>query len=77
MTVKRIHVNKHIIASNRKTGETKAPLSVKVGKRNVRGHRVEVLGKCTVIYRPEKPLSCGASVWVETHGQVNVDGEEV
>jgi hypothetical protein len=25
---------------------------------------------CTVIYNPDKPLSCGAKVWVETTSEV-------
>ena len=27
-----------------------------------------------VVYRPEKPLSCGAHCWIETKNKVIVDG---
>jgi hypothetical protein len=26
-----------------------------------------------IIYSPDKPLSCGAKVWIETHGEVQID----
>jgi hypothetical protein len=28
------------------------------------------MGPSEVIYSPDKPLSCGAKVWVETHSEV-------
>jgi hypothetical protein len=27
------------------------------------------------VYSPDKPLSCGAHVWIETHAEVEVIGE--
>jgi hypothetical protein len=27
---------------------------------------VEILGSSKLVYRPDKPLSCGAKVWIET-----------
>ena len=49
-------------------------LVVKNYKNNIYGHSVK-LGKCEIIYRPDKPLSCGAHVWIETHDPVEVDGK--
>ena len=68
----RIHVNQHVIRSNAKTGERQPVLTVKTYKSNDYGHEVIIDGPCRVIYRPDKPLSCGARVWIETEGKVHV-----
>ena len=28
-----------------------------------------------LVYSPDKPLSCGAKVWIETRGDITVDGK--
>lgn len=68
--IKRIHVNMHVIRSNRRDGSNEPPLSIKTSKRNIRVHSIEIHGPSRVIYRPEKPLACGARVWVETTAKV-------
>lgn len=68
---KRIHVNQHNIRYNLKHNTYKPVVTVKTSKHNVYGHKVEILGDSKVIY-PEKPLSCGARVWVETTSKVKV-----
>jgi hypothetical protein len=65
-----IHVNQHIIKKNRKTGERDPVLTVKTYKTNTYASEVEVDGPCRVVYRPDKPLSCGATVWIETQDGV-------
>ena len=65
-----IHVNQHIIKKNRKTGERAPDLTLKTYKSNPYASEVEVLGPCRVVYRPDKPLSCGATVWIETQDDV-------
>jgi hypothetical protein len=70
-----IHVNQHVIRRNAKTGERSPVLTVKRGRANVYGTTVEVLGACRVVYSPDRPLSCGARVWIETEATVLVDGE--
>lgn len=72
---KRIHVNQHIIRANAKNGENKPPLTVKTSKANHKCTSVEVQGPSTVVYSPDKPLSCGAKVWIETNSPVLVDEE--
>lgn len=67
---KRIHVNQHVIRRNGKTGETEPPLTVKTYKDNTLCHEVEILGPSKVVYSPDKPLSCGAKVWIETDAEV-------
>ena len=70
-----IHVNQHVIKSNRKHGETEPVLTVKTYKSNDYAHEVIIYGQdgkeaARVIYRPDKPLSCGAHVWIESQGKV-------
>ena len=68
--LKRIHVNQHNVRSNKKNGTNKPVITVKTSKSNDYAHQVEVLGPSKVIYRPDKPLSCGAKVWIETTADV-------
>ena len=68
-----IHVNQHVIRSNNKTGERKPVLTVKTYKSNTYAHTVEIDGPSRIVYSPDKPLSCGAKVWIETHSKVTVD----
>jgi|TARA_R110000803_G_scaffold63709_1_gene124417 hypothetical protein len=70
-----IHVNQHIIKSNRKNKEDKPVLTCKTYKQNVYGNTVEFTGNSRVVYRPDKPLSCGAHVWIETDHPIVVDGK--
>jgi hypothetical protein len=74
-----IHVNQHIIKRNAKTGEREAPLTSKTYRENRRGHEVVIYDArghevARVVYRPDKPLSCGARVWIETTNPVDVLG---
>lgn len=68
----RIHVNQHVIRANSKSGERDPVLTVKQGKKNTYAHEVEIAGPAKVVYSPDKPLSCGAKVWIETEGEVNI-----
>jgi hypothetical protein len=67
-----IHVNQHVIKSNRKNGVNNPVLTVKTYKNNIYAHEVEIEGPSKVVYSPDKPLSCGARVWIETNSEVIV-----
>ena len=67
---KRIHVNMHHIRYNKKNEVKKPVITCKTGGKNIYGDRVKIMGPSEVIYSPDKPLSCGAKVWVETHSEV-------
>jgi hypothetical protein len=69
---KRIHVNQHIVRANKKHGRTDPALTVKTYKSNDKGNEVEILGSSKIVSRPTRPLSCGATVWVETSSTVVV-----
>lgn len=68
----RIHVNQHRVRGNHKNGTSDPVLTVKRGRENLYGKSVEVQGPCRVVYSPDKPLSCGARVWIETEAAVLV-----
>ena len=67
-----IHVNQALIRSNRKVNsEERVPvLTVKTYKTNTYCDSVDIKGPSRVVYSPDKPLSCGARVWIETEGEV-------
>ena len=69
---KKIHVNQHKIRSNKKNNLNEPVITVKTSKSNNYGHEVEILGPSKIIYSPDKPLSCGAKVWIETEAEVNI-----
>jgi len=66
-----IHINQHIIKSNSKTGERKPVITCKTYKENIYGYEVE-FSKGKVVYSPDKPLSCGAKVWIETEDNIDI-----
>jgi hypothetical protein len=70
-----VHVNQHVIKSNRKNGVTEPVLTVKTYKDNRYAHEAIIRDKdgeevARIIYSPDKPLSCGAHVWIETQQPV-------
>ena len=69
---KYIHVNQHVIKANAKHNKSDPVLTVKTYKSNDYGHEVEIDGPCKVVYRPNKPLSCGAKVWIESKSEVKI-----
>jgi len=66
----RIHVNQHKIRSNKKHNLNEPVITVKTSKSNTYASEVEIKGPSKVIYSPDKPLSCGAKVWIETESEV-------
>jgi|TARA_R110000822_G_scaffold6743_2_gene28386 hypothetical protein len=70
---KKIHINQHVIRSNKKNGTKNPVITVKTSKSNTYASEVDILDKSKLVYRPDKPLSCGAKVWIETEGKVMLD----
>ena len=68
----RIHVNQHHIKANAK-GANLPVLTVKTSKSNIKTNRVLIHGPSEVVYSPDKPLSCGAKVWIETHADLSIE----
>jgi hypothetical protein len=55
----KIHINQHIIKV----------ITVKTYKENRYAHEVIINGPSRLVYSPDKPLSCGAKVWIETDSE--------
>ena len=69
-----IHVKQHNIKANSKGSELPV-LTVKDYKQNRKANHAAVVdadGKALVkvVYSPDKPLPCGAKVWIETEMEV-------
>ena len=71
--IARIHVNQHVIKANAKNGENNPIFTIKQGGSNTYAHNVKVKGEMELVYSPDKPLSCGAKVWIETKGDIKLD----
>jgi hypothetical protein len=66
----RIHVNQHNIRANAK-GAKLPVLTVKDYKQNRKCNEVEFQNG-RLVYSPDKPLACGAKVWIETDDPVRI-----
>ena len=76
--LKRLHVNQHEIKANAKDGGQRPVLTVKTSDgKNTYGHEVSLVDEhgtevARVVYSPDKPLGCGARVWIETRLETRV-----
>ena len=68
-----VHVNQHNIKANAK-GADKKVLTVKTYKSNTKCNEVKFTDGI-IKYSPDKPLSCGAKVWLETFEPVEIIGD--
>ena len=73
-----IHVNQHAIRKNTREGTDDPVITCKTYKSNRYAHEAVIRDEngreiARVVYRPHKPLSCGARVWIET--QFTVDAK--
>ena len=74
--IKRIHVNQHNIKTNQRMGVHLPVLTIKTTAKNHKAaERVTILTDppVTVVYSPDKPLSCGARVWIETTAEIEYE----
>lgn len=77
MGLKRIHVNRNTLASNKKWGKNDPVVGVEErGSKKRYGHRVDIVHGgvivASIIHEEEHPLRCGARCWVETQQDVVV-----
>ncbi len=64
-----VHINSNAIKSNaKKSFELRKPVIALKGTKNTYVHSLEIPYPCRVVYQPDKPLSCGAKVWIEVLG---------
>ena len=71
----KIHVNQANIRRNSKVDpDERVPVfTVKTNKSNLYADGVDIRGPSKLVYSPDKPLSCGAKVWIETESEVLLD----
>ena len=67
-----VHVNQHMLKYNQKNHAEFPVLTIKHRGKTYYAHEVIYHDPSTTIYRPHKPLSCGAVCWVETEGNVTL-----
>lgn len=79
-----VHVASMTIKRNRVTGDRAPPVIAKRGRggKSARAQSVDILGPdggvvATVVYSPDRPLPCGAVVFVECKYGVLVDGQSL
>jgi hypothetical protein len=82
-TIKRIHVNRHILASNKQTGREVAAITIQTSKGSIRASEVTIYGEVTFQQAGQldgggeiiQPLSCGARVWAVTSDRIEYKDE--
>ena len=64
-----VHINKNAIGRNirKKPKEREAVIGIK-GAQLGYVHHLEIPAPCRIVYSPDKPLHCGARVWIEVLG---------
>lgn len=70
-----INVNRHVVKANEAPGCDVAPvLSARRGRSGapVYGTTIRIVGEVEFRYEPNRPLPCGARVWAECRGVVEV-----
>lgn len=71
-TIKRIHVNQHLIRASIRDKIDAPSVTVQWKGKSYVGRDVVIKGESTVKQRMNKPLSCGARIWVETRAEVEI-----
>ena len=72
---KYIHINRNIIQQNEKHGRELPVCRVQEGSKARYGSAVEIHGPSRMVYKPDKPLSCGAKLWIETDSEISITDE--
>lgn len=73
--LKRIHVNQFVIRHNKKYDNKLPACRVQEGSKSRYCMEVLIMGASHMIYSPDKPLPCGAKLWIETYADVVLLGE--
>ncbi len=68
--IKRIHVSQVNLRANRKDGGDRPLFTIQTSTGPVYASHVDIRGKSELVGSPNKPLKCGARVWIETIAEV-------
>ena len=70
-----VHINSNTIKRNKQKAKSqREPVIAIKGANKSYVHQLEIPAPCRIIYEPDKPLSCGAKVWIEV---LNCDLEAI
>ncbi len=69
---KRIHVSQVNLRANRKDGGNRPVFTVQMSSGPLYGSKIDIRGPSELISRPERPLKCGARIWIETKAEVEL-----
>lgn len=75
--IKRIHVSQPNLRLNRKDGGSRPVFTIQTSQGPLYANYIELRGSSQVVSRPEKPLSCGARIWIETRAEVAYDDKGI
>jgi len=72
-----IHINRQAIQKNAKNNTNEPVITCKTYKSNDYAREVIIYGQdgkeaARIVYSPDKPLSCGAKVWIETTNEIKI-----
>jgi hypothetical protein len=60
-----IHIRQDRLRHNRKYGTNEPVITIREGDRRTYCHEVTIQGICKIIYSPNRPKDCGATLWLE------------
>jgi hypothetical protein len=60
-----IHVSQDRLRHNRKYGANEPVITIRSGDRKTYCHEATIEGICRIVYQPDRPLKCGATLWIE------------
>ena len=65
-----VHINRnHIKYNHGKSPRERKPVIAVKGKSKFYAFELEIPYPCKIVYRPDKPLDCKASLWIELWGE--------
>ena len=70
--IKRLHVSQPNIRHNIKGSDKRPPLTIQTSAGPVNAWDVDIEGPSRLVWS-DKPLSCGARVWIETTAKVVIN----
>lgn len=70
--IKRIHVNQQLIRQRTKDKDAGPCLTVQTSAGPIRAYRVDIRGPSSLVESVDKPLGCGARVWIETRAALSL-----
>src|SRR4051812_43073499 len=73
-----IVINRHVVRSNKRTGVRRPPIRVSNGRHGKPSYHAAVKfsgATGRLVYDPDNPLPCGATVWLEVYDNSHTGGD--